>query len=623
VTGLWLSRADGALYATLVRWPEGGAGMLLSEGWGLLWKRTPDTGAPANGRVRKGDLRVNCLPVDPGPVDPTSGLPLRATGPGSTFPLGDTALSCSATDVFGNAATAAVTISVRDTLPPVIIVDSPPEPAVAPAGGAAAVTFAVSAHDAVDGARPVICTHESGAAFPIGITTVTCTAADASNPPHTSQLAFPVIVSPQGGPPVGVPELVLPSAVEAVHASGAPLLVSASSWGGAPLAPSCTPAVGSMLPIGSTAVTCTATDPETRRSVTRSGDVTVADTTAPGVTAPSDLDVDAQGAFGARVTYAATAFDIVDGAVEVSCAPDAGAVFPLGLTPVSCRAVDRAGNQGFAHFNVTVRDRSPAALHLTDMTVDASDSTGARVTFAPAPMATDIAGRPVAIECFPPSGSLFPLGDTAVTCTAAPGTPNEASGTFMIKVERDTTPPVLTLSGPASVTITDCATPDLGAATATDAEGSFVTVSSDRPKTFPLGTTIVTYTARDASGNASTKAQTVTAVLGDDPSCCPAGTNVIIGTRAGEVIVGTPGRDCILGRGGGDRIDGGRGDDLISGGDGDDVIDGGGGDDHIFGGAGDDVLRGGVGMDHLEGGPGRDVLDYFAMRRRARGRLMP
>ncbi|HXU02606.1 MAG TPA: HYR domain-containing protein [Polyangia bacterium] len=608
VTQLWLSPADGSLYGVL-RMPSPADEFFgPSEGQGILWKRVADTGAPARGRIRKGELRVTCAPAAPGPADPATGLPLRSTAPGATFPIGDTVLACTATDVFGNRANASLIVSVRDTMPPEITVDEAPAPAVAPAGGTAAVSFAVSARDAVDGPRPVTCTPRPGSAFPIGVTTVTCTAEDARTPPHTAEVSFPVLVSAEGGPPAGVPTLALPDHVEATCSTGAPLAVTARTWNGAPLPPVCAPSAGSMLPLGSTPVRCTATDPTSRLSFTRAADVTVHDTTAPAVDVPGDLAVDAQGAFGARVTYAASAADVVDGGVAVSCAPDSGAVFPLGATVVTCRAVDRAGNQGVGHFRVTVVDRSPATLHLSDMTVEADDATGARVIFAPAPSATSVAGLPVAIECLPSSGSLFPLGDTVVGCTAAPGTPNEARGSFVVAV-RDTTPPVLTLTGPAAVVITDCTSPDIGTATATDAASSPVTVTSDKPKTFALGTTVVSYTARDARGNVTIAKRTVTAMLGDDASCCPPGTNVITGSRAGETIIGTPGPDCILGRGGADRINGGGGDDVISGGAGNDVIDGGSGNDRIYGGSGDDVLRGGSGADLLFGEAGNDRLE--------------
>ena len=41
-------------------------------------------------------------------------------------------------------------------------------------------TFSVTADDVCDGARPVTCTPASGSSFPIGVTTVNCTASDTS-----------------------------------------------------------------------------------------------------------------------------------------------------------------------------------------------------------------------------------------------------------------------------------------------------------------------------------------------------------------------------------------------------------------------------------------------------------
>ena len=247
-----------------------------------------------------------------------------------------------------------------------------------------------------------------------------------------------------------MPALALPDFIEAIGPTGAPLAATAATWDGAPLVPTCAPAAGSMLPIGISAVSCSVSDPATRLSFNWAGDVSVRDTTAPAVAVPGDsLVADAQGAFGARVTYDATASDVVDGAVAVSCAPDAGAVFPLGATTVSCHAVDRAGNQSFAHFQVTVVDRSPATLRLADIIVDADAAIGSWVTFTPAPAATDIAGRPVAIECAPPSGSLFPTGATTVTCTGAPGTPNESEGSFTVMVVDRTGPHIVGAAGPS------------------------------------------------------------------------------------------------------------------------------------------------------------------------------
>ena len=172
----------------------------------------------------------------------------------------------------------------------------------------------------------------------------------------------------------------------------------------------------------------------------------------------------------------------------------------------------------------------------------------------------------------------------------------------------DTTAPTFAFV-PPDITTANCGTVDIGTARAVDVCNSgAVTITNDRPAKFPPGTTVVTWTARDAAGNAATATQRITLVLGDDPACCPAGTNVILGTTNNDSLTGTSGSDCILGRGAQDTIKGMGGNDYISGGDGDDNIDGGDGDDVIFGGAGQDQLTGGLGNDSLSGDDGDDTV---------------
>jgi hypothetical protein len=170
----------------------------------------------------------------------------------------------------------------------------------------------------------------------------------------------------------------------------------------------------------------------------------------------------------------------------------------------------------------------------------------------------------------------------------------------------DRTPPVFT-SVPPAITISTCVNANIGQAVATDPCG--VTLTNNAPARFPLGTTTVTWTAKDGAGNVATALQAVTAVLGNDTSCCPAGTNIIVGTSNNDTIVGTSGPDCILGLGGQDTISGGDGDDVISGGDGNDVISGQNGNDRIYGGSGQDTISGGLGDDYIDGGDGVDQIN--------------
>lgn len=251
-----------------------------------------------------------------------------------------------------------------------------------------------------------------------------------------------------------------------------------------------------------------------------------------------------------------------------------------------------------------------------------------------------------------PDGNLFLLSWTEngvslgfgpnLDVSLAPGIHNillEAFDTFegrgvdtvTVSVIFDTTPPVFT-SVPTRIAIRSCAAPSIGIATAVDDCGA-ATVTSNAPAVFPLGLTVVTWTAIDAAGNRATATQEVFAELGDDASCCPAGSHVIIGTSASELITGTPGSDCILGLGGSDILLGGDGSDFLSGGsgndqligdrdgapsqpafadylaggEGNDILLGSDGDDEMFGDAGNDILTGVGGNDQLSGGDGNDV----------------
>jgi hypothetical protein len=87
----------------------------------------------------------------------------------------------------------------------------------------------------------------------------------------------------------------------------------------------------------------------------------------------------------------------------------------------------------------------------------------------------------------------------------------------------DTTKPIITFV-PPPVALNDCKAADLGTPSATDDCAGTPTFTNDAPPIFPLGQTVVTWTATDASGNHSAPAtQTVTVVDTVPPtvSCLP------------------------------------------------------------------------------------------------------
>ena len=153
------------------------------------------------------------------------------------------------------------------------------------------------------------------------------------------------------------PVLTVPSniTVEATSPAGAILTYSASATDNVDPAPavSCDTPSGATFPLGSTVVTCTATD-AAGNTATASFFVTIVDTTAPALSLPPAFAVDATSPSGAVVSYTVTASDAVS-IPTVSCSPASGSIFAIGTHTVSCTATDAAGNSTAAAFVVTVK----------------------------------------------------------------------------------------------------------------------------------------------------------------------------------------------------------------------------------------------------------------------------
>jgi hypothetical protein len=155
----------------------------------------------------------------------------------------------------------------------------------------------------------------------------------------------------------------------------------------------------------------------------------------------------------------------------------------------------------------------PAVGAVTDVTAEATGPPGAVVTY-PTPSATDPIDPSPTVTCLPASGSTFPLGPTTVTCRASDVQGRtSAPATFTVTVT-DTTPPVLA-GVPADVRL-DTTDPAGRAVTfptptATDlVDGAdAVTCAPPSGSTFPVGTTTVTCSARDAHGNRASATFTV------------------------------------------------------------------------------------------------------------------
>ena len=121
----------------------------------------------------------------------------------------------------------------------------------------AVVGYTATAFDSVDGAVSVTCTPASGSTFPLGTTTVNCSASDNSG--NNTGDSFMVTVVDTTAPAVTVPANIT---ANAMSPSGAVVTFAASALDTVDetLTPACSPASGSTFTFGTTTVTCTATD---------------------------------------------------------------------------------------------------------------------------------------------------------------------------------------------------------------------------------------------------------------------------------------------------------------------------------------------------------------------------
>ncbi len=442
---------------------------------------------------------------------------------GSTFPLGVTKVTCTASDPTGATASKSFDVAVVDTTPPSVTVPAAITTATSnPAG--TVVTFSASASDLVSGSLTPSCSPASGSTFPLGTTTVTCTATDSHG--NTGSASFTVTVQSNDTvpPTVSVPA---PITVEATGGSGAVVTFSASATDNfdGSISVSCSPGSGSTFPLGTTTVTCKATD-SSGNTGSASFDVTVKDTTPPTVAVPGPITAEATGPAGAVVTFSASASDLVSGSLAPSCSRASGSTFAFGSTTVTCSATDSHGNTGSATFTVTVRDTTPPVLTgvPAPIVIEADGPLGSRVTFTN-PTASDLVDGGVPVNCSPASSSLFGLGTTTVTCTAKDAHTNVGAASFTITV-RDTTKPVLNAPAPATFSsggASQLSKSDpkvaawLAAASATDLIDGRVPVTNDAPEVLPLGVTVITFTASDQAGNVSTSQSRLTVVAGAAP----------------------------------------------------------------------------------------------------------
>ncbi len=453
--------------------------------------------------------------LGPPPAADAAG-PVAVTGDAPpVLPLGRTAVVWTATDASNNTATAVQAVAVRDTTPPSIA--APPDVSVEAEAPLTAIP-SLGEPDAADAVGVATVSSDAPDVFPLGTTTVTWTATDASN--NTATAVQTVAVLDTIPPAITAP-------ADAVLEASVPGGVPSSELGPPPAADAAGPVAVTgdappVLPLGRTAVVWTATD-ASNNTATAVQAVAVRDTTPPSIAAPPDVSVEAEAPLTAIPSLGEP--DAADAVGVASVSSDAPEVFPLGTTTVTWTATDASNNTATAVQTVAVLDTIPPAITApADAVLEASVPGGVPSSELGPPPAADAAG-PVAVTGDAPP--VLPLGRTAVVWTATDASNNTATAVQAVAV-RDTTPP--SIAAPPDVSVEAeaplTAIPSLGEPDAADAVG-VASVSSDAPEVFPLGTTTVTWTATDLSNNTATAVQAV-AVLDTIPPAITAPADAVL-----------------------------------------------------------------------------------------------
>jgi gliding motility-associated-like protein len=421
----------------------------------------------------------------------------------TAFPVGTTSVTWTVTDASGNTATATQTVTVTDAINPTI---------TAPANltinaNASCVAFGVNLGTPVrsDNCTVASVTNNAPAVFPLGITTVTWIVTDGSG--NTATATQTVTVVDNTAPTLVAPAALTVNANSGCTATGVNLGTAVkfdncsivSTTNNAPTA----------FPIGTTTVTWTVTD-GSGNITTATQLVTVIDNVNPTITAP--VAVTANTNAGCTKTGLSLGTPLTaDNCSVASVTNNAPTAFPIGTTIVTWTVTDGSGHTSTATQVVTIVDNiNPTIIAPIDLTVSTNSGCVATGIALGIPVTTDNCTVASVTNNAP---TTFPIGTTTVTWTVTDAAGNIASATQDIHI-LDTQIPVI--YSPNNVTFyvsNGCSVSNviIGTPITTD-NCTIVSVTNDAPLSFPIGSTSVTWTVTDASGNSATSNQIVTVI---------------------------------------------------------------------------------------------------------------
>lgn len=375
--------------------------------------------------------------------------------------------------------------------------------------------------------------------YPIGSTFITFTAVDKAGNSSTCSAIVSVTESEPPSldcPLVGNLTVIFtePDTCIGIANWNDPIASDACSAQGLTLGANISP--GDTLPVGQTTVIYTATD-GLGNTATCSFVVEVKDNTPPTVICPADLTVNAAtGECSAVPNFTfPTIFDACDADLDFDGSAFPSDTFGIGTTTVIYTAIDNDNNSASCTFNVTVVDGEAPQLNCPPaIDLPATDTSCTRLILISNIISAEDFCDPNSVTVTgvnTPSNNTYPIGPTTVVFQAEDGSGNTSTCSFVITIY-DTLSPVIVSCPPAlnallwgdgcDTTFTWTTPLALDNCSMQSLEADYVSGS-----TFSTGTTIITYTAMDSSGNTATCSFTATILDTKPPkftSPCPKDT---------------------------------------------------------------------------------------------------
>lgn len=459
------------------------------------------------------------------------GSPTVSNDAPSSFPIGSTTVTWTAIDAAGNTATCTQTVIVNDNENPTI--SCPSNVTVGADGGQCTASgVSLGTPSTSDNCPGETVSNNAPSVFPLGNTTVVWTVTDAAG--NTATCNQTVTVTDTQDPTISCPANVT------VNVDAGSCAATGVSLGSPVTNDNCPGEVAtnnapSSFPVGTTTVVWTVTD-GAGNTATCNQTVTVIDNIDPTISCPSNVTVNVDAgqctATGVSLGTPSTS-DNCPGETVNNNAP---ASYPVGNTTVTWTVTDASGNTATCNQTVTVVDNiNPSIACPANITVSAdAGQCSKNVSFSDPTFSDNCPGATLNQTVGLPSGGLFSVGTHTITYVVTDASGNTATCSFTITVE-DNEAPIFN-SCPVDVTLST----DAGVCTAVytynvgsvsdNCDGSVTPVLSAglaSGSAFPIGATVVTYTATDAAGNVGTCSFTVTVEDDEAPQMnCPSDQTV-------------------------------------------------------------------------------------------------